>query len=266
MTDTDNRMTFTEHLAELRGRLIRSVAVVVVCMGACFFAYHPIFNLLSRPLQPLIEQGIVDQAAGAGTAGPRASWQVLDPLEPFRVNLKLAAYCGLFLSLPYLVYQLCAFIFPGLTPKERRAALFMIVGCSVLTAAGLAVAYFGVFPLVLPYLAQYAPAMVELNLQLSRTVNTLLLGLLGFAIAFQFPMVVFILVYLDLLSPDTLKRWRRVAVVLLMVVSAFLTPPDPFSMLLMGGPLVLLYEASIWMAQALVWKRKRAARKRASDT
>jgi sec-independent protein translocase protein TatC len=262
-------MTFTEHLAELRGRLIRSVAVVVVCMAVCFFAYHPIFNLLSRPLAPLIEQGVVQEAADTATGAasrPRASWQVLDPLEPFRVNLKLAAYCGLLLALPYLVYQVCAFIFPGLKPRERRAVLFLIAGCGVLTLAGLCVAYFGVFPLVLPYLAQYAPGIVELNLQLSRTVNTLLLGLLGFAIAFQFPMAVFILVYMNLLTPDTLKKWRRVAIVLMMVVSAFLTPPDPFSMLLMGGPLVLLYELSIWMAQLLVWKRERAARKRGAGT
>ena len=185
-------------------------------------------------------------------------WLVLNPLEPFLVNLRLSIYGGIAFALPFILYQICAFVFPGLKPKERNAVLILLSGCSVLGIAGALMAYFGVLPLVLPYLIAYAPEGVDFKLRMSETLFMIIKALLGFAIAFQFPMIVFILVYLDLLSPETLKKWRRVAIVGLAFFSALLTPPEPISMVLMAGPLVLLYELSIWISTAIVWRRRRA--------
>jgi len=270
--DSELRMTFTEHLGELRIRLIRSVIALLIGFLICFFLFNYIFDIVSRPLRPLEARNFfVTETASTPTETPSEQqqqakpekptqtpvWTVLNPLEPFVVNMKLGAYFGLLVALPYILYQACAFIFPGLRPNEKRAVLIMLTGCSVLAVFGVAVAYFGVFPLVLPYLMQYAPEGVQIQLRMNETVTMVMIGLVGFAIAFQFPMVIFALVYLDLMTPETLRNWRRFAIVGLFFIAAVLTPPDPFSMVLMAGPLVLLYEISIWGSYAIVRYRDR---------
>lgn len=264
MSDNDLRMTFTEHLGELRTRIIRCAIALLLGIIICFALYEPIFAMLSRPLQPLQTQQILqtetpETTPESGTETPPAEqeslWLILNPIEPFLVNLKLAAYGGIVVSLPFIIYQICAFVFPGLKPKERKAVLILLIGSFFLVVLGFVVAYFGVFPLVLPYLMQYAPEGVKFQLRLNETVSLILKGLLGFAIAFQFPMVVVVLVYLELVTPDQLRQWRKVAIVLITFCSAVFTPPDPFSMLLMAGPLVLLYEASIIVSRIVVWRK-----------
>jgi sec-independent protein translocase protein TatC len=121
------------------------------------------------------------------------------------------------------------------------------------------VAYFGVFPFVLPYLAQFVPEDVNVQLRMNETISMIVLGLLGFGIAFQFPMVVLILVYMGVLTPDTLRQYRKLVIVGLAVVSAMLTPPDPVSMCLMLVPLYLLYEGSIWVSYLVIRSQKKAS-------
>lgn len=133
------------------------------------------------------------------------------------MRLKLAAYAGMLLAMPVVVYQICAFVFPGMTARERRAARFLVTGCTIFAVFGVGVAYLGVFPLVLPYLSRFLPDGVEQQFRMGETVSLIIKGLTGFAIAFQFPMVVLVLVYLDLLSPATLKQYRRVAIILMAV-------------------------------------------------
>lgn len=296
----EGRMTFTEHLGELRVRLVRSAIAVFVGCVVCYFFAEEIITIVAGPLSSLQAPRVADapepvegltdgEGGGAGGAAERGAegaaergaggaaergaggaaegapetfqkgvtWTILNPLEPVLVSLKLAAYGGILLALPYLVFNICAFIFPGLTAVERRVVKILLFGCSILAMSGLAVAYFGVFPLVLPYLLEWTPDFVVTQLRLNETISLLLKGMMGFALAFQFPMVVLILVYMDLLSPETLKKYRRVAVVGMFVLGALLTPPDPFSMAMMATPLVLLYEVSIWMSY-LVVRRKRA--------
>ncbi|NLF58658.1 MAG: twin-arginine translocase subunit TatC, partial [Candidatus Hydrogenedens sp.] len=172
------------------------------------------------------------------------------------VQFKIAGYGGFLLALPYILWQLMAFVFPGLHPHERRMVQILIAGCSALAVVGVAVAYFGVFPFVLPYLLEWTPAWVQVQLRITETLNIIIKGLVGFALAFQFPMAVLILVYLGLLTPQTLREYRKIAIVGMAFLSAVLTPPDPFSMMVMLTPLVLLYEASILLSY-LVIRRKR---------
>lgn len=280
MYSEEARMTFTEHLGELRTRLIRSAVALFVGFLVCYAVSDYIFAAVSMPLRPLQDEDLIELVTPEAASGdteqaapdePPANseqaapqWTALNPLEPFLVRLKLAAYGALILGLPLVLYQLCAFVFPGLRPREQQAVRILIAGGSVLGLAGVAIAYFLIFPLVLPYLMDWAPEGVNIQLRMNETVSLILKGLLGFAIAFQFPMVVLVLVYMDLLSPETLKQYRKIAIVVMTVASAFLTPPEPISMFIMVIPLFLLYEGSIWISY-LVVRRRRAGDDASSD-
>lgn len=271
MANYEARMTFTEHLAELRLRIIYSAIAIGVGFAFAYIFSNQIFEVVARPLMPSKES-----VQGAPTPGPEGAtaasstkpeeepapqapeWVALTPLEAFVVKLKLSVYAGLLLALPVVVYQLCSFIFPGLTPRERKVVKFMLGGCSFFVVFGVLVAYFGVFPLVLPYLSSFLPVGVSQQFRMNETVNLILLGIAGFAVAFQFPMAVLVLVYLDLLSPETLRQHRRLAIVIIAIGSAILTPPDPISMTVMTVPLVFLYEASIWMSYLVIRSKRKA--------
>lgn len=288
LKDDEARMTFTEHLGELRTRLIRSCAAFLIGAILCYIFSNTLFDLIRRPLD---HPGVIWQTSTAvkpvtpeaGTpAGPESQtpeateetaatgdqehtqeqavqWLQRTPMEWFLLSIKLSLYGGLLLTLPYILYQACAFIFPGLKENEKRLVLIMLGGCSVLSLFGLLVAYFGVFPLVLPYILQWTPEGVTTMLSISDTVSLILMGLLAFAIVFQFPMVVLVLVYMDLLTPASLKQYRKQAIVGLAVLAAVATPPDPISMMMMMTPLVLLYEVSIWTSYLVVRRKRKAS-------
>ena len=239
------RMTFTEHLGELRDRVIYSGVALIVSFGVCYGFREWVFDKVSGPL--LDVEGV--------------DWLTLTPVEGFITQLKLAAYAGMVLAAPFIVYQICAFIFPGLKPKERRVIGILLAGGTFLIAAGVSVAYFGTLPLVLPFLMSMNPEGVVPMLRMSETISLLIKFYGAFAVAFQFPMFILVLVYLDLLSPATLKAYRRFAIVGICVASAMFTPPEPISMIMMGLPLVVLYEGSIWLATFIVWRRNRAERR-----
>lgn len=330
VSDEELRMSFTEHLGELRDRIIRSAIAIAICAVVCYLLSDYIFAALAHPIKimekeisgvdllpepasdgtvtgeapiaqampeapPVTDPAEILKAVGEGKPvwltldtddtlllrlkiadrtiqdidvrarpvkeGLDASWTVLNPMEPLIVTFKIAGYGGIFLALPYVLYQLCAFIFPGLNPKERKLAQYLIGGCTVLAFAGVCVAYFGVFPFVLPYLAQFVPEDVNVQLRMNETISLIVFGLLGFGIAFQFPMVVLILVYLGVLTPDTLRQYRKIVIVGLAIASALLTPPDPISMMLMLIPLYTLYEGSIWASYLVISRQKKSAEK-----
>ena len=224
----ERRMTFTEHLGELRNRIIYSAVAVVIAFMVCYGFSNQLFYVIAAPLSGLAESDLVEFVSGDGTnagaseapapanpaaegtplAGAAAKWVTLSPLEGFLVQFKLAGYFSLLLALPIILYHLCAFVFPGLTGSERKVVQILVGGCSLLGSLGVVVAYFGVFPLVLPYLIQWTPAGVEVQLRMSETISVILLGLVGFAIAFQFPMGVLVLVYMGLLTPQMLREYR----------------------------------------------------------
>lgn len=259
MADDEARMSFTEHLGELRQRLIKSGVALILSVIVCYAFANTILQLIARPLRPIVADESASLAPGQ-SHDPQQQlrpWTVMNPLEPIMVKLKLAGYAGGVLAFPVILWQICAFVFPGLRDNEKRAVKLLLIGCSVLAVAGVAVAYFCVFPLVLPYLLASVPEGFEIQLRTNETVSLILKGLVAFAIAFQFPMVVMVLVYMGLLTPASLKRYRRVAIVGLTIVAAVFTPPDPFSLLIMLIPLVLLYEFSILISRLVV--RKKAA-------
>jgi len=252
VADDEARMTFTNHLAELRVRLIRSGVALAVGFIVCYILSDQLFELIRRPLAAL-------EAAAQAGGDRQAKWVVLNPIEPVLVKLRLAAFGGLLLMSPYIIYQICAFIFPGLTAKEKNVVRVLLGGCGAFAIAGVGIAYFAIMPLVVPYLLEWTPEGVVNQLRMSETISFIVKVLTAFAVAFQFPMVVLVLVHMELLTPETLKRYRRIAIVGMALGAAMLTPPDPGSMVMMLLPLVLLYEGSIWMSYLVVLrKRKRA--------
>lgn len=232
--DEELRMSFTEHLGELRDRLIYSAIAVVLCTVLCYSFSDALYNFVKRPLDTTASNPLMEFLASTGidktVSAPKApvEWVTLTPYEGFIVKFRLGIYFGLLLSLPFLLYQICAFIFPGLNPKERSLVQYLIAGCSVLGTVGVLVAYFGVFPLVMPYLLEWTPPDVTNQLRLADTINTIMIGLVGFAVAFQFPMVVLVLVYMGIMTPASLRQHRRVAIVIMAIASSVLTPPIPF--------------------------------------
>ncbi len=318
MSEEDVRMSFTEHLGELRVRIIRAGVALIVAVLICYCISNFIIRILAYPIAPLpdaivatvaedtvAEDTVAEDTAAEDTAaedtvaedtvaedtvaedtvaedtaestvigqtpgppeseapsGPgkdgKITWIVLSPLEIVFVKIKIAGYGGVLLAFPFLLYQIGAFVFPGLKPKERRAALVLIFGCSGLAIGGLATAYWGVFPIFMPYIMMWVPAGIEVKLRLNETLSILIKGFMAFAFAFQFPLIVLTLVYLGLLSPETLKKYRKVAIVGLAIGAALLTPPDPLSMAIMMLPLVILYELSILLSYIVVRKKKQA--------
>ncbi|HPO14389.1 MAG TPA: twin-arginine translocase subunit TatC [Candidatus Hydrogenedentes bacterium] len=276
----EKRMTFTEHLAELRTRIIRSGICLFICMIICYALSNYILQILARPLMPLAEKGIIQTSSepnspvenNSQTPNPNTEaqtepskktvkpvWTVLNPLEIVFVQLKTAAYIGFVLAFPFIAWQVCAFIFPGLRESERRVVKVLIFGCSGLAIVGVAVAYFGVLPLVLPYMMLWVPEGWQIQLRANETISMILLFLAGFAVAFQFPMAVMILVFMGFLSPAVLKKQRKFAFVIIAVIAAVLTPPDPGSMMIMMLPLVAMYEISIWLSYLVIRRKKQAA-------
>lgn len=273
-------MTFTEHLGELRTRLIRSASAVAIGFVIAYLLSNQIFALIQRPLSQFSQTGAqagqsaapADSLAStppsatdppgtqpgesAPVARPAVKWVTMNPFESFIVTLRLSLYGGIVMAFPVILYQLCAFVFPGLTPTEKRAVQVLLFGGLFLALAGVSLAYFAVFPKVMPYLLTFAPPGVETQMRLSETVSQILVAMLGFAIAFQFPILLLVLVYLGLLPPETLTRHWRLWMVGIAVVSAVFTPPDPFSLLFMTVPLWGLYWISVAGAFIIVRKKK----------
>lgn len=266
--DPEGRMTFTAHLGELRIRMIRSIFAIAVGFVICYIFSNQIIWALSIPLEGLEHLTAVPAPATPGAAAPAAPPAAsvmpggmisLTPFEAFFVKMRISGYFGLVLALPIVVYQICAFVFPGLTATEKRVVNFMLGGGFGLAVAGVSVAYFLILPAVLEAVVHWTPPGVTIMLRMSDTLAVVVKALLAFGLAFQMPMVVLVLVYLGLLTPAALKAYRKIAIVGIFVAAAVFTPPDPLSMLLMAIPMLALYEISILISYLVVRQRAKSA-------
>lgn len=258
----DKRMTFTEHLGELRVRLIRIVIGFALVFTLCLVLWQYLFELLSHPLITITsppDPNAVASQVDASAVASQVKWITIRPMESMSVALRLAMTCGIFVCTPHIIYEICAFVFPGLKPNERRMALFLIVGCSVLALFGAAVAYFLVLPQLINLMKDWTPEIVTQQLQMADTIDFEVFLLLAFAAAFQFPMILMILLFLGIVTRDSLKQYRRHAIVLLSIAAAAITPTtDPISFLAMWVPLALMYEGCIWISYFFERKKKPA--------
>ena len=232
-------MTLVEHLTELRRRLVLSIVAVTLGGAVAFALYNHILSFFVHPYCQAV--------------GPHHSCQlyVTGPLDGFSIRLKIAAYGGLFLASPVVLYQLWRFVTPGLNPNEKRYAIPFVTSSIILFTAGAAVAWL-TFPHALSFLETVGGPTLSQIYSPNNYLSLIILLMFAFGVAFQFPVLLVFLELAGVLSPAQLSRWRRKAIVLLFAVAAIVTPSsDPFSMLALAIPMCLFYEASILIGKFL---------------
>jgi len=251
----DSRMTLVDHLKELRRRLlIAMIAVGITTLFVAIWGYHTVFDVLRQPY--------CDVPATQRTGGAGCDLIFTHPTDAFFVRLKVSLIAGLVLAAPVWLYQLWAFITPGLHRHERRWGIAFVLSSIVLFAAGTVLSYLVLGP-ALDVLLGFAGDGVTALLEVSEYISFVLSMLIIFGVSFEFPLVLILLNLAGIVSSTRLKSWRRVAIFTVFVFAGFATPTqDPFSMLALAFPLCLLYEVAILVAS---WTDKRRARKEAES-
>jgi sec-independent protein translocase protein TatC len=238
--------TFISHLVELRDRIIRAgISVIVVFIGLVYWA-PDIFRLLARPLMENLPKG--------------GKMIVTDVTGSFFVPMKVTMLVALVIALPYVLYQIWAFVAPGLYQHEKKLVAPLVGSSYVLFLCGMAFAYFVVFPTIFRVMAHYnAPLGAEMSTDIDNYLSFVLTMFLAFGVTFEVPIVVVLLVRMNLLTIKKLKEIRPYVVVGAFIVAAVVTPPDVFSQLILALPLIILYEAGIIAARLIVGKQPETA-------
>lgn len=232
------RMSFLEHLEELRRRLLVSLGTVVLVFALVYVI--PIFGApLVRPIRDFFLAPLKQAVQGRGTL------QFTGPAEGFIFELKLAAVVAVFLASPMLFYQFWKFVAPGLYRHERRYLLPFIFFSTLFFVAGAGFGYFVIFPLAFSFFAQFATSWIQFNPKLNEAFSFAVWTLLVFGLVFELPLVAFVFGRLGLLSVGFLVRNFKYAIVVIFIVAAILTPPDVVSQILLAVPMTVLYGLSI---------------------
>ncbi|GIX27203.1 twin-arginine translocase subunit TatC [Pelomicrobium sp. G1] len=231
----DQQETFISHLVELRDRLLKALIAWLLVFVALFPWARDLYTLLAKPLLAKLPQG-----------GQMIATEVV---TPFFVPVKVAMLTGFLVALPYILYQLWAFVAPGLYSHEKRLVLPLVVSSTVLFAAGMAFAYFLVMPVVFGFITAIAPEGVAVMTDISKYLDFVMTLFLAFGITFEVPIAVIVLVRFGVVSIDKLKQARPYVIVGAFVIAAIVTPPDVISQIMLAVPLCLLYEAGILLAR-----------------
>ncbi len=234
------RLTFLEHLRELRKRLGRALLGVAAGMAVVGGFVERIFHVL---MQPVLDSLPENQRALHYTSY----------IEPLMVYLKVAAYGGIFLAVPWVLWQLWQFIAPGLYRREKRVVIPFLLSGTILFYGGAAFCYFLIMPAAFPAMAAIAnDASLAPVLTMSEQLSLVLAMLLGFGVVFEVPVVIAFLSMIGVVNWRTLAKYRRIAIVVNIVVAAIITPTgDPLNLALMAVPMILFYEIGIVLARFL---------------
>ena len=238
MNSPDNNngeATLVSHLIELRERLLRSVigvlAIFVILMPFADFLYQ----VLAKPLMSALPDG--------------NSMISTEPHGPFFVPFKFAFACAVALAVPYLLYQIWAFVAPGLYKKEKRLVVPLLVSSSVLFYLGIIFAYFVVFPIIFTFFANTAPEGVAVMTDINAYLGFAIKLFFAFGIAFEVPVATLLVIYAGVVTTDELAKKRPYIIVAAFVVGMLLTPPDVFSQTLLALPVWLLFEAGLFFGR-----------------
>ena len=234
-SSSDNgEQPFISHLIELRDRLLRIVLVVALVFLALVPFANILFSMLSGPLTAHLPEG--------------SSMVAIEVASPFLTPFKLSLVLAVFIAMPFLLYQIWAFVAPGLYRQERRLVLPLMVSSTALFYAGAAFAYFVVFPLVFKFLTATAPEGVAVMTDISRYLDFVLTLFFAFGVAFEVPVVTVLLVWTGMVTQDDLRKKRPYIIVGAFVVGMLLTPPDIISQTLLAVPVLLLFELGIFFS------------------
>ncbi|WP_426662157.1 twin-arginine translocase subunit TatC [Rhodanobacter aciditrophus] len=229
------------HLIELRSRLLKAIACVLLVLVALAPFANRLYSELAAPLVARLPQG--------------AHLIATEVASPFITPLKLAFYAALFISMPVILYQLWAFVSPGLYKHEKRLARPLLVAALVLFYCGCAFAYFLVLPAAFRFLTAVTPAGVEMMTDITHYLDFVMLMFFAFGLCFEVPVAVVILAAVGIVDIAKLRNARRYAIVGAFAVAALITPPDITSMILLAIPMCLLYELGILAVRWLLPQR-----------
>lgn len=229
--DVFEEMSLYEHLDELRSRIVRAC----ISVGAAFV----VGIILARPLLDYIRKG-------ANTDG----FDVVSPTDPITLYFKVAIYIAVTIALPMILYQLIAFLAPGLTKKEKRLLFSALPFVTLLFIVGASYAFFFAAPRALTFLSNFLSGLFEWSPEGVQVINFYLTLMIGLGFAFQMPVIMFVLAKLNLVSAKKMGQYRKYAFLGILVLSAIITPStDPVNMSIVAVPLVLLYEVGILIAR-----------------
>jgi len=236
------------HLVELRDRLLRCV-IALVLVFICLFPWaRDLYSMLAKPLLASLPAG-----------GQLIATEVT---APFLVPIKVTLMAALVIALPYLLYQIWAFVAPGLYAHEKKLVMPLVTTSTVLFLCGMAFAYFLVFPIVFHFIISVAPEGVAVMTDIGKYLDFVLTLFLAFGVTFEVPVAVVILVRMGMVSVAKLREIRPYVIVGAFVIGAIFTPPDVVSQVMLAVPLWVLYELGIFVAQ---WVGKPAAAETTSD-
>lgn len=242
--ESSQRMSFYDHLDELRVRVVRCLMIFFVGFIAFYFVADFFLELLRKPLFSVLPP-------------EQHKLYYTSLFENFMMHLKMGGYASIFFLSPFYFYQIWSFISPGLYPRERRLVVPFLVIATFFFLGGASFAYFVLFPVGFKYFVTYGgPADVPL-LTIHSYYSTCLKLLLLFGVAFELPVLVCLLGFLGVVDERFLRTHRQTAIIGITVISALFAPPDAVSMLILGVPLVLLYEGSIWVVRWINLRRRK---------
>ena len=228
---TDQKMPLTTHLEELRKRLIASLVALAVGFGIAYGFKERLFFFLSRPLEQYLPEGSTLQYIGIP--------------EAFLTYLKISLFGGLVLAMPVILYEVWRFVAPGLYEREKRYVIPFVVFSMAFFLAGASFCYYIVFPFVFRFFMSFSGGPIVAMPAIRQYLSFATRLLVAFGLVFEMPIFFFFLGRMGLVSYKSLARQRRIAVVLVFVGAAVLTPPDVVSQLMLAGPLMILFEMSI---------------------
>jgi sec-independent protein translocase protein TatC len=242
--ENEARMSLLQHLEDLRAKLVRAAIGIMVAFVVCLTFSERVFALLASPITKLL---------------PKDTTLIFTALpDPFFIYLKVSFITGIFIALPYVLYQLWLFISPGLYQKERRMAVPFVVLSTVLFYIGASFAFTVVFPAAFKFFLSYQTPDLKAMISIREYVSLVMVLMLAFGVVFETPVIIVFLGLLGIFDTGQLKKGRRYFIVLAFIIAAILTPtPDVINQALMAIPMILLYEVGIQILVVLEKRRKR---------
>lgn len=247
----DTTMPLVAHLTELRTRLLRCVVAVLVIFAGLFYFAQDIYALVAAPLRAYLPEGATMIATGVAS--------------PFLTPFKLTMVVSLFLSMPVILQQIWGFIAPGLYKHEKRIAIPLLISSVVLFYAGMAFAYFVVFPIMFGFFASVTPVGVEMMTDIGQYLDFVLTLFFAFGVAFEIPIATFLLVWTGIVDVATLRKSRPYVIVGCFLVGMLLTPPDIFSQTLLAIPMWFLFEVGVLFGSLIQKEREAEAAKESAS-
>ena len=245
MKNNDREIGFVSHLTELRKRLINTLIFLSVLFVICYLFSEHIYGFLVNPYAEAVKNDDINR---------RLIFTALQ--ETFLTYLKVSFFTAFFVTCPYILMQIWKFIAPGLYKNEKRAFLPFLIATPILFFAGGAMVYYLISPVAWKFFLSYqnmnsSGVPIRLEAKMGEYLSLMMRFIFAFGLAFQLPVVLGLMAKVGLVDHESLKKFRKYAIVITFLSAAFLTPPDPFSQISLALPIILLYEISIYIAKII---------------